>query len=496
VSVVLAESIPLVFQQACVIERQTGLKVGTYCGETAIFNWEAELANNDVLVATAGLFLKLLDEKTLSLEQCSLLVFDEAHHCVKNHPFNMIMKTHYFTLEPSARPPVLGMTASPACGESFEQTCELIMKLGCNLHCQVMAPSETEAKAALQSAVTIPDLVYVPVDINEKYKDFGTIFETYLEQLYALLTKDFKLLKGLFKATPEQLRGMAFCCDEIEVCLQADVTPEQRFILDHMLMLCEKREDMAELGSCAGISAMKQVFGKLCDDWASLPQAMSLAANALKAMISESELYSKVKDGQFEELEVAKLPRTKALMDYLLGHCMPDADGEKRIIIFVKTRRAAKMICGLIRDESHFDGKLKPDVVVGHGTGGDGMNHREQERVCARFRNGEVNVLVATSVVEEGLDVSTCNAVIRYSSTSTVTAFIQSRGRARQKDSKYVILCDGTAEDAKRNVEVLRLKEQDMDMAVQMAMSGVCMYSHNVIVPDSSTNAVSTGTTN
>lgn len=52
----------------------------------------------------------------------------------------------------------------------------------------------------------------------------------------------------------------------------------------------------------------------------------------------------------------------------------------------------------------------------------------------------QVNVIVATSILEEGLDVQSCNLVVRFDPSSTVCSFIQSRGRARKQNSDYVLL--------------------------------------------------------
>ncbi|MQL91412.1 hypothetical protein Taro_024008 [Colocasia esculenta] len=52
----------------------------------------------------------------------------------------------------------------------------------------------------------------------------------------------------------------------------------------------------------------------------------------------------------------------------------------------------------------------------------------------------QVNIIVATQILEEGLDVQSCNLVVRFDPSPTVCSFIQSRGRARMKGSDYLLL--------------------------------------------------------
>lgn len=59
------------------------------------------------------------------------------------------------------------------------------------------------------------------------------------------------------------------------------------------------------------------------------------------------------------------------------------------------------------------------------------MTQREQERVIKRFHTGEKNLLLATSVAEEGLDIRDCNYVIRYDMMGNEISTVQSRGRVR-----------------------------------------------------------------
>lgn len=84
--------------------------------------WARVLNTHRVMVSTPQVFLDALRHGYISLgRDISLLVFDEAHHAVDNHPYNRIMKEFYFALEMQERPMVLGLTASPIYGGNVEK---------------------------------------------------------------------------------------------------------------------------------------------------------------------------------------------------------------------------------------------------------------------------------------------------------------------------------------------------------------------------------------
>lgn len=118
-------------------------------------------------------------------------------------------------------------------------------------------------------------------------------------------------------------------------------------------------------------------------------------------------------------------------------------------IVFVQRRYAAcvisKLINALASTESDKYGHLSSDFVTGHGSDLPGvsateMNFMKQQETLTKFRTGEFNVLVGTSVVEEGVDIPKCNLVVMFDFPQNYRAFVQSRGRGRAKDAKYVML--------------------------------------------------------
>ena len=84
---------------------------------------------------------------------------------------------------------------------------------------------------------------------------------------------------------------------------------------------------------------------------------------------------------------------------------------------------------------------------------------RRIQEILSRFKAKELNVLISTSVVEEGLDVRSCNLVIKYDFPATFRSYVQSKGRARKKPSKYIMFVD-TATPSLNQLNVYREIEE------------------------------------
>ena len=114
---------------------------------------------------------------------------------------------------------------------------------------------------------------------------------------------------------------------------------------------------------------------------------------------------------------------------------------------------------------------IKSNFVIGHGTGGKvnysnetEMNFKKQEEVLRQFRLRKFNLLIATCVVEEGLDIPRCNLVCRFDFPMTFRSYVQSKGRARAKDSNYIILVDEEEYEEKQG-------ELEVDFADQIVFA-------------------------
>ncbi|MEE3310811.1 MAG: ERCC4 domain-containing protein, partial [Candidatus Thermoplasmatota archaeon] len=112
---------------------------------------------------------------------------------------------------------------------------------------------------------------------------------------------------------------------------------------------------------------------------------------------------------------------------------------ESRIIVFANFRDTVEEISRTLKD---VEGAI-PQRFVGQSSrdGSSGMSQKEQLERLDAFRSGEANVLVATSVGEEGLDVPNADLVIFYEPVGSEIRTIQRRGRTgRQRAGRVHVL--------------------------------------------------------
>lgn len=125
-------------------------------------------------------------------------------------------------------------------------------------------------------------------------------------------------------------------------------------------------------------------------------------------------------------------------------------------IVFAQQRLAVHAIVGVLQAASGSLGDdLRAHAFMAQGAafGGISYHPREQRAILDDFRSGAINVLVSTSVAEEGIDVKGCQLVVRFDPATTAQAFHQSRGRARAIGSHMVALVEAGDAAAEATVD-------------------------------------------
>ncbi|KAK7488765.1 hypothetical protein BaRGS_00020062 [Batillaria attramentaria] len=118
-------------------------------------------------------------------------------------------------------------------------------------------------------------------------------------------------------------------------------------------------------------------------------------------------------------------------------------DKDVRGMIFVRTLDLSKALVEWIKQDPKLC-HLNPGRITGVNASvkDGGMTKSEVTDVMSNFNAGHHKLVVCTSAAEEGLDFTACNLVIRYDYVTSMVSMIQTRGRARQKDSRYCVMGD------------------------------------------------------
>ena len=139
-------------------------------------------------------------------------------------------------------------------------------------------------------------------------------------------------------------------------------------------------------------------------------------------------------------------------------------DSMSRIIVFANYRDTIASL------EASLEGLkgITPIRFVGQSSRGSrkGLSGREQVRRLDEFRNGNANVLLATSIGEEGLDIPSADLVIFYEPVSSEIRTIQRRGRTGRKrlGEVIVLIAEGTRDEGAKAAALRR--EENMLRAV------------------------------
>ena len=158
-------------------------------------------------------------------------------------------------------------------------------------------------------------------------------------------------------------------------------------------------------------------------------------------------------------------PKVMALHQYL--KLIYENPTDTKCIVFVRRRKTSRLLHELFKMIAIPH--LRSDVLIGSGTGDFGdvqVTFRQQVLTLMKFKKGEINCLFATSIAEEGLDIPECNLVIRFDLYDTLIQYIQSRGRARHINSKYLHMVE---ESNKMHIQAV----QDVHLG-EMVMRQFC----------------------
>ncbi|TRM58708.1 hypothetical protein BD626DRAFT_410125 [Schizophyllum amplum] len=489
-----APTVGLCEQQRSVIQRALPVPVGLVSGALEpdqwkdVALWTRVLREHNIMVSTPQVLLDALRHGYISLgRDISLLVFDEAHHAVDNHPYNRIMLEFYTQIPvnvmnvdslitpgqvvPFARPAVLGLTASPIYGGNIEKAFRTIER---NLDATICAPRVHRKE--LLSHVHRPTFKHVLYSTpGEDDAPFSTNLAALQFVINGVDIEQDPAVIGMRRRLPTLVPG----------------TPEHHRTDQKLSKALHKKQTFTH----TGLTAFQRTAEDICRDlgaWAAdwyvwtVVQEVRKAARLGNSIISLSSWGNQEKKYLLGILDrVAVNPVSYAADDILddstekvhalvntLVHEKFEAEAANEAfsaLVFVTRRDSVFALAELLRRHP----VTSREFSVGNLVGTSESTHRHSflditrvlldeklDETLADFRLGIKNVIVSTSVAEEGIDIQACGCVVRWDPPPNMASWVQSRGRARRKRSVFVLMLSSDSGQRKDVSEWERLERE------------------------------------
>ncbi|VFV18126.1 endoribonuclease dicer [Lynx pardinus] len=470
-TVFLVNSANQVAPQVSAVRTHSDLKVGEYSSleVNAAWTkekWNQEFTKHQVLVMTCYVALNVLKNGYLSLSDINLLVFDECHLAILDHPYREIMKLCENC--PSC-PRILGLTASILNGkcdpEELEekiQKLEKILKSNAETAtdlvvldrytsqpCEIVVDcgpftdrSGLYGRLLLELEEALNFINDCNISVRSKERDSTSISKQILSDCRAVL-----VVLG------------PWCADKVAGMMVREL---QKYIK-------HEQEELHRKFLLFTDTFLRKIHA-LCEEHFS-PASLDLKFVTPK-VIKLLEILRKYKPYERQQFESVEWYNNRNQDNYVSWSDSEDDDEDEEIeekekpetnfpspftnilcgIIFVERRYTAVVLNRLIKEAGKQDPELayiSSNFITGHGIGKNQPRNkqmeaefRKQEEVLRKFRAHETNLLIATSIVEEGVDIPKCNLVVRFDLPTEYRSYVQSKGRARAPISNYIMLAD------------------------------------------------------
>ncbi len=377
--------------------------------------------NAKVVVSTPQVVENDLIAGRITLEDVVHITFDEAHRAVGNYSYVFIAKTYF---KQAKDPLVLALTASP--GSDIERIREVVE----NLHIEEIE-IRTEFDPDVRPYVHEKKIEWIKVDMPKELEEVREAFRKCLELR-------FKRLEGLGIAVNPNMTKKELLALQEALQSEAVETKDQR-LFEALSVLAEvlKIQHGIELIETQGLDALKHYLKRL------VVEAKSKGGSkAAKSIIIDPTFRKAVVKALKCEVDHPKLEKLKEIVRDQLAKNL-----DSRIIVFTNFRDTAEVLAKELQKIG-----IRAVRFVGQANRAEdrGMKQREQIETLEQFRAGSINVLVATSVGEEGLDIPETDLVVFYEAVPSEIRAIQRKGRTgRAREGRIVVLVTkGTRDEA------------------------------------------------
>lgn len=367
----------------------------------------------------------------LTLRDCSLLVVDEAHHCTGGHAMADVVDSYS---SQSEKPLILATTASPGSRKiQIEEVCRRLRVERIHLR--------TQDDPLLSDYLAELDIDEISVEVPVQIRDLAEPLRIWQEGIVARE----RMIGSYVMPGPISQAGLSNAMERAQSAIR-DGNPSG-YGSSSQIAIAMRLHHLINHLLCQGVAASCHFLKRMeSEDSKSRSSTIFLQdlriKKLFKQLVEMGEIHSKV--GAVRRLVRERIRR----------------DADSRVIVFANFRDTVDALEDAL---SGLDG-IRAAQFIGQSSrsGSGGLTAKEQVSRLADFRDGRSNVLVATSVGEEGLDIPSADLVVFYEPVSSEIRTIQRRGRTGRKRAGEVVvlIAEGTRDEGAK--ESARRKEEFM----------------------------------
>jgi len=418
----LAPSRPLVDQQARFLKRVLDLEesqIVCLTGQDAPESRHTVWQEARVIVMTPQALQNDLIQRSYDLSNVSLIVYDEAHRGVGNYAYTFVAELYE---KQGHNQLSLGLTASPGHqAEHIKTVCENLRLT----HVEVRDEKSEDVKDYIVSVDSEVYYVRLPSEVEALRDILYRLMEEYREPV---VDHGFSLPDSRRLTRKEILQAQGAVRKEIGSFTNP---PRTLFLVIRNLTALLRIAHLIEFIGTQGLTPTMRYIRGMYEEISN-----KKSSKGLKDLVTRAEFK------QFEELLQALIakdyrhPKADAVLEVVSEQLSANLDS--RILIFTRFRDTAAEVTETL--EQLDDARVSRFVGQSSRGSDKGFSQKKQVEILDGFRNNEFNILVATQVGEEGLDIPECNLVIFYDCVPSVVPYIQRRGRTGRRAPGRVVI--------------------------------------------------------
>ncbi len=382
----------------------------------------------DIIFSTPQCISNDLKKQLYDLSEVTLLVEDECHRCLKNYAYTYVVKKYK---EQAINQRILGMTASPG----------------------------TDQKTIQQVAENL-DIKAIELRTRECEGVKEYIQELHFEKIILDFPEDLQIIRNLLRAIYNRR------IDELKTRRLLYGIPSKKTLIETQATIMRtlsrgNKNFNLYLGVSACAQALKiqhalelletQTLHSLNEYFQNIYEQVRLKkSKGVQKLVKETEFNAA--HIKLQELLAKNIEHPKLLVAKDIIETQINKNPKSKTIIFSQFRSTVTRICQELNKIPNINAKVFIGQAKKVNKAGEesGLSQKEQSQIISEFKEGKVNVLCATSIAEEGLDIPEVGTVIFYEPIPSAIRAIQRRGRtARLEKGKLIMLITkGTRDEA------------------------------------------------